>query len=449
MSNEPIQNAQHVDLRELNMRRLSQRMRPKQYDITGSLGLLNSAFTSSKMFRADFPIQEVNVNSYSGEPELTPVLDRDPALNQNLGKTTKIVNRSAAAIAKESERWEQIANQWMNSFPQTASLEELLLLDEPSGEEILVSDLPADAARSQSLGYADVLPNQTDLDGEQELSDKVLTPLRQEWRIDDMQELPANAHLGFITSSSSRSDLVADIEASAGSALTPAALRQQMHLHPVWSTQGFTWPAITTKLIAKCSASFELLIREAMSTSDKRMILISGISPSEGRSTSAICIARVAAQLKCRTLLVDANLNSPMIARLARLDVAFGWQELLADSHQGVEDYLIASRQQLLTVLPVQSPLPAYVTQREAYDQLVCWLEALQRHFDLIVIDGPTIGQLSAIYDPGFIPFSKVVMVQNVNQSSEHELQSARRVLQLLGTTSLAVIQNRHHNVLR
>ncbi|UHQ18457.1 polysaccharide biosynthesis tyrosine autokinase [Lysobacter sp. KIS68-7] len=120
-----------------------------------------------------------------------------------------------------------------------------------------------------------------------------------------------------------------------------------------------------------------------------RNLLITSAGPSEGKSTTALELARNIAQAGKRVVLVDADLRKPSIHRTTGLANAKGLSNVLSGSAQAA-DVLQRSLDGAFDIM-TSGPLPPNPPELLAGDGMSTLLAELQARFDVIVIDGPPV----------------------------------------------------------
>jgi capsular exopolysaccharide synthesis family protein len=120
-----------------------------------------------------------------------------------------------------------------------------------------------------------------------------------------------------------------------------------------------------------------------------RSLLVTSASASEGKTTTAMELARNIAQLGQRVLLVDADLRNPSVHRMAGLSNGKGLSNLLAGGAQA-NDVIQAGSEPTLRVI-TSGPLPPNPPELLAGPRLAELLQQLQAEFDVIVLDGPPV----------------------------------------------------------
>ena len=121
-----------------------------------------------------------------------------------------------------------------------------------------------------------------------------------------------------------------------------------------------------------------------------KTLLITSASPGEGKSTTALVLARNFAQLGKRVLLIEADLRNPSLARqLGMKGDHVGLSNLLAGACTLSEATSETDEERLSVVLA--GPLPPNPAELLSGSKLVSMLTVAVEYFDQIVIDGPPV----------------------------------------------------------
>ncbi|MFC5577701.1 GumC family protein [Lysobacter niabensis] len=118
-------------------------------------------------------------------------------------------------------------------------------------------------------------------------------------------------------------------------------------------------------------------------------LLVSSAGPGEGKTTTAMELARNIAQLGKRVVVVDADLRNPSVHKLLGVSNSVGLSNVLAGA-SGVEGAVQATKDPNLSVI-TSGPLPPNPPELLAGDGLAALLESLRQHFDMVVLDGPPV----------------------------------------------------------
>jgi succinoglycan biosynthesis transport protein ExoP len=138
-------------------------------------------------------------------------------------------------------------------------------------------------------------------------------------------------------------------------------------------------------------AYYSLRTALQFSTADgvPRTLLVTSSRPSEGKSTTALAIAKNLARVGLRVLLIDADLRKPSLHRLLGVSSDVGLSSVLAGAASFTEA-VVATTDRNLMAIPA-GPLPPNPAELLSGPRVRGVLTEAQAHFDHIVIDGPPV----------------------------------------------------------
>jgi succinoglycan biosynthesis transport protein ExoP len=138
-------------------------------------------------------------------------------------------------------------------------------------------------------------------------------------------------------------------------------------------------------------AYYSLRTALQFSTADgvPRVLLITSSRPSEGKSTTALAVAKNLARVGHRVLLIDADLRKPSLHRLLGLSADVGLSSVLAGAALLSEAAVPTSDRNLLAI--PAGPLPPNPAELLSGPRMRSFLAEAQAHFDHVVIDGPPV----------------------------------------------------------
>ncbi|RZL08931.1 MAG: polysaccharide biosynthesis tyrosine autokinase, partial [Rubrivivax sp.] len=121
-----------------------------------------------------------------------------------------------------------------------------------------------------------------------------------------------------------------------------------------------------------------------------KTLLVTSTGPGEGKSTTALALARNFAELGKRVLLIEADMRNPSLHRTLGLDGhGMGLSNLLAGAATLAQSTLDATDERFKVILA--GPLPPNPAELLSGSKLVSALTIACEHYDQIIIDGPPV----------------------------------------------------------
>jgi len=120
-----------------------------------------------------------------------------------------------------------------------------------------------------------------------------------------------------------------------------------------------------------------------------RSLLITSPAPGEGKSTTALALARNFAQLGKRVLLIEADLRNPSLHRTLGIRGEAGLSNLLSGS-SGLAEVTLGTDEERLSVI-LAGPLPPNPAELLSGSKFVSMLTVASERYDQIIIDGPPV----------------------------------------------------------
>jgi Mrp family chromosome partitioning ATPase len=223
----------------------------------------------------------------------------------------------------------------------------------------------------------------------------------------------------------------------------PARARTPVPVPPAPPRSGtpveLQWPAPVLTLEREWGERFERLgqlLLAARQRQNLKVILFTSCHRAEGRTTLVLTLARALARHPVRTLVVDADLTGPMVARLLGLRPGVGLDDVV-EHGQAIADALIDAPDDHLAFLPMRSAVnrPRDFLGSPAW---TCALARLRLEFDLILVDGgPLFTGLSAAILHRSV--DTAVLVHHRGLTGERAVLRAREVLEAGGVPLLGL----------
>ena len=202
-----------------------------------------------------------------------------------------------------------------------------------------------------------------------------------------------------------------------------------------------SWPALVRMLDESYGERFERLADALTHARDRhhlKLLLFTSGHRAEGRTTLVLTLARVLARRPGRTLVVDADLAGPMIARQLGLKTAVGLDDVILKG-SALSDALVEAAGENLTFLSLREPVtsPRAFVAGSAWS---CTMARLRREFDLVLIDGgPIFSGLGATSTHRAV--DAAVLVHNRAVTTPRALERARTVLERDGVPLLGLAE--------
>jgi Mrp family chromosome partitioning ATPase len=201
------------------------------------------------------------------------------------------------------------------------------------------------------------------------------------------------------------------------------------------------WPELVLMLERQWGHRFEELADALIEIRDRqhvRVLLFTSCHRAEGRTTLILALARALARRPIRTILVDADLTGPMLARSIGLHPPIGFEDVI-EQDLALADAVVEAADDHLWLLPLR----AAVAQPREFLAAPGWSRAmarLRREFDLVLVDSsPMFTGLNAS-----VPHHTVdaaILVHNKDATGDRALRRAEQALQAAGIPLLGLAE--------
>ena len=178
-----------------------------------------------------------------------------------------------------------------------------------------------------------------------------------------------------------------------------------------------------------------------LSGNNLKVIAVTSVEPSEGKSTTATNVAWAFAHAGYKTLLIDADIrNSVMSGIFKSREKITGLTDYLAGT-QDLSHGLCETNVENLFVIQsgAVSPNPTALLQSENFGVMI---ETLRKYFDYIIVDTAPIG---VVIDAAIIvqKCDASILVAEAGVAKRREVQKAKSQLEHTGTSFLGVVLNK------
>jgi polysaccharide biosynthesis transport protein len=147
-------------------------------------------------------------------------------------------------------------------------------------------------------------------------------------------------------------------------------------------------------------------------------LTISSSQPNEGKTTIAVHLAKAAAALGKRVLLVDADLRSPSLNNVLALPISPGLSDIIATEVSAQDAIQTLPHEENLSILTAGVP-PVDPTRCLASQKMQDLLESFAEDYDLVIYDSPPLGLADATLlgtlTDGLLIVARLGVVQRMN----------------------------------
>ncbi|MEE4209739.1 MAG: polysaccharide biosynthesis tyrosine autokinase, partial [Parvularcula sp.] len=188
-------------------------------------------------------------------------------------------------------------------------------------------------------------------------------------------------------------------------------------------------------------ASIKAMIEFSLPRS-RNVIQLTSAQEAEGKSTTAVVLAELFARSGRKTLLIDADLRRPSVAKLLELErPKVGLVEVLL-GHAKLEDAIVRGVHQDLDVLPVGAT-PPNPSEILTSPEMVEFIERYRDEYSLIIFDScPVLGLADAPSLARFV--DGTIFVLEANKVPFAQVRSAVKRLRSAGGNVLGLILTKY-----
>lgn len=191
---------------------------------------------------------------------------------------------------------------------------------------------------------------------------------------------------------------------------------------------------------AECYKTLRSTVLLSSADQPPKTILLTSMSPQEGKTTTSINLAMAIAQAGNRVVLIDADLRRPSIHKTLGINNAKGLSTYLAGSAAG-EEIIAEHPSESLSIIP-SGPIPPDPSELLSSKRLKQLINQLEQDFDFVVIDtSPLMGATDALI------LSKVtsgtILVAKAGSTTYDIMASGLKTLRDIDAHLLGLVINR------
>jgi Mrp family chromosome partitioning ATPase len=212
---------------------------------------------------------------------------------------------------------------------------------------------------------------------------------------------------------------------------------------PMFEIDAVRWPAICQSLFDECGSGFSELadnLRQE-AAQGRKVIGVTGLGRSEGRTTLTLCLAKQLAAARIRVAVVDADFESPSVASRLGINTETGWETALT-GEQSVWEVMIEATADRLSIVPLAAAHFADQMPRPVYG-IAAVLADLAEHYDIVLVDaGPLAAGDAAdwLLDPA-AGIQSVILSHDARQTNANRLAAACLQLAEAGVRQLGIAE--------
>jgi receptor protein-tyrosine kinase len=201
-------------------------------------------------------------------------------------------------------------------------------------------------------------------------------------------------------------------------------------------------------LIGRAAVEFDRLADALVNakTKGQQVFAIGGCRPGEGATTLLLCAARRLAERGIKSVLVDADLTRPRLAKRLGVQPQFGWDESSEEEERSFDQAIVESAANNLALLPIREPSADGHRPTGDVACLGPCLDILRQHYDMVLVDLGPLNNSGPIREALARSNSKkidaVLLVHNRQVTPEEELTEVERQLSAAGIPVAGVIEN-------
>lgn len=181
-------------------------------------------------------------------------------------------------------------------------------------------------------------------------------------------------------------------------------------------------------------------IQFAMVDKELKTLIVTSSGPGEGKSTTSANLAVVFANSGIRTLLVDADLRKPTVAKSFGLRNHHGLSNLLSERDAKIQNVVQSSGIENLTILS-SGPKPPNPSEMLGSMRMHTVIKEMRKEFDLVIFDMPPV---VAVTDAQVVAtqVDGTILVVREGVSNKNALLKAKSLLDMVNTNMLGVVYN-------
>lgn len=185
--------------------------------------------------------------------------------------------------------------------------------------------------------------------------------------------------------------------------------------------------------------SIRMNVKFAISTFDKKIVVVSSANPGEGKSTLASNISIATAQSGSKVLLIDADMRKPVQHKIFGIRNKNGLSSAISKMNSS-EECICKNVMENLDIMPA-GPVPPNPSELLSSDTAKHLLEKLSETYDLIIIDTPPVCVVSDALTLSEC-VAGLIMVVRERKTTYDDVEEANNRIELANMNMLGYILN-------
>jgi Mrp family chromosome partitioning ATPase len=208
-------------------------------------------------------------------------------------------------------------------------------------------------------------------------------------------------------------------ETSSGSGSSAAFFK------PALEVDSVCWPPICERLVSQFRDHFDSTADEIHREAERhcKVVAVSGLARSEGRTTLVLCLARCLAA-RAKVAIIDGDFTNPCLSHQLGIGPESGWETVLLGNQQLAEITIQSAADRIALV-----PLVSAVASREAAQlsyRIAVSLAELADHYDLVLVDaGPMSGEVANRFVQPSSGVQGIILTHDVRRGEASRLVAA------------------------
>jgi Mrp family chromosome partitioning ATPase len=217
---------------------------------------------------------------------------------------------------------------------------------------------------------------------------------------------------------------------------------------PAWQVDHFSWPKLCQRLIERAADELDRLTDaiEAIGRQGNKVLAMGSCRNGEGATTLLLSAARRLSERGVKSVVIDANLERPRVAKRLGVQSQIGWDETIDQPGRTLDQAIVEATAQNIAIVPVRETPAECGREPGDPSRLSACLQELHDHYDMVLIDVGSLenggifnlpwGRAAAEWIPA------IIIVQNPNVTSDDIQQSVEGKLAVAGVAVAGIVEN-------